>query len=163
MDASADIAEIFDATYPRLVVLLLAACGDQPDAEDAVQEAFTTALRNQRTFRRLDNPEAWLRTVALNHLRNRWRHRDVVRRLRGKVPGPQQELELGPDHVAIMAALGLLDRSQREVVVLHHLVDLSVAEIAETLGISTGTVKSRLSRGRARLAPLLRDEEREDA
>lgn len=163
MDASADIAEIFDATYPRLVVLLLATCGQQADAEDAAQEAFTKALRNQRAFRRLDNPEAWLRTVALNHLRNGWRHRDVVRRLRGRVPGPQGPLELGPDHVAIMAALARLDPSQREVVVLHHLVDLSVAEIAETLGVSPGTVKSRLSRGRERLAPLLRDEEPEHA
>jgi RNA polymerase sigma factor (sigma-70 family) len=62
-----------------------------------------------------------------------------------------------------MAALAELDRPQREVVVLHYLVDLSVAEIAATLGIAQGTVKSRLSRSRSRLAPLLTAEEREDA
>ena len=79
------------------------------------------------------------------------------------MPGPQGAFELGPDHVAIMAALAGLDRPQREVVVLHHLLDLPVAEIAATLGIAQGTVKSRLSRSRGRLAPLLREEEREDA
>ena len=163
MDVSSEVADLFRAMYPRLVVVLFATCGDQADAEDAAQEAFAKALRNQRRFINLDNPEAWLRTVALNHLRNGWRHNDVVRRLRDKVPGPQGALELGPDHVAIMAALGGLDRPQREVVVLHYLVDLPVAEIADTLGIPEGTVKSRLSRSRGRLGPLLTDEEREDA
>ena len=163
MDVSSDVADLFHAFYPRLVVVLYAACGSQADAEDAAQEAFTKALRHQRKFLDLDNPEGWLRTVALNHLRNGWRHHDVVRRLRGKVPGPQADLELGPDHVAIMAALAGLDLPQREVVVLRYLVDLPVAEIATTLGISQGTVKSRLSRGRGRLASLLTEEEREDA
>ncbi|MGA9747634.1 MAG: RNA polymerase sigma factor [Nocardioides sp.] len=163
MDVSADVADLFEALYPRLVVVLYATCGHQGDAEDAVQEAFTKALRNQRKFVSLDSPEAWLRTVALNHLRNGWRHHAVVRRLRSKVPGLQASFELGTDHVAIMAALAELERPQREVVVLHYLVDLSVAEIATTLGIAQGTVKSRLSRSRDRLAALLTEEEREDA
>jgi RNA polymerase sigma-70 factor (sigma-E family) len=163
MDVSTDVADVFRATYPRLVVVLYAICGDQADAEDAVQEAFTKALRNQRRFCRLDNPEAWLRTVALNHLRNGWRHHDVVRRLRDKVPGPQAALELGPDHVALVSALAELDQPQREVAVLHHLVDLPITEIADTLGIAEGTVKSRLARGRSRLAELLADEEPQDA
>jgi len=163
MDVAAGVAEVFRAVYPRLVVLLYAACGSQADAEDAAQEAFMKALRHQRRFLDLDNPEAWLRTVALNHLRNGWRHNEVVRRFRGMVPGPQRELELGPDHVAIIAALAQLDPSQREVVVLHYLADLSVDEIALTLDIAEGTVKSRLSRGRSRLAPLLTEGEREDA
>lgn len=163
MDVAAGVAELFHVIYPRLVVLLYATCGNQADAEDAAQEAFTKALHNQRKFLSLDNPEAWLRTVALNHLRNGWRHHDVVRRLRDKVPGPQGPLELGPDHVAIMAALSGLDQQHREVVVLHYLADLSVAEIADTLHIAQGTVKSRLSRSRGRLAPMLAEEEREDA
>jgi RNA polymerase sigma-70 factor (sigma-E family) len=151
------IDELYDASYGRLVVQMLALCGNQGDAEDAVQEAFVQALRHRDRLAFVDRPEAWLRTIALNHLRNRWRHAQVVRRLQVKVPGPQQELDLGPDHVALVAALQRLDRTSREVVVLHHLADLSVEEIARQLDMAEGTVKSRLSRGRARLSELLTD------
>ena len=80
--------EVYDVSYPRLVVQLFALTGDLADAEDAVQEAFVKALGKGGGFEQVDNPEAWLRTVALNHVRNRWRHAEVVRRLRTKVPGP---------------------------------------------------------------------------
>ena len=81
------VREVYDASYRRLVVQIFALTGDLADAEDAVQEAFVTALGKGRAFAKLDNPEAWLRTVALNHVRNRWRHTDVARRFRTKVPG----------------------------------------------------------------------------
>jgi RNA polymerase sigma-70 factor (ECF subfamily) len=58
--------ELYDAAYRRLVVQLYAICGDLNDAEDAVQEAFVIALRKQRDFRKVANPEAWIRTAALN-------------------------------------------------------------------------------------------------
>lgn len=151
------IDELYDASYGRLVVQMLALCGSQADAEDAVQEAFVQALRHRARLARVERPEAWLRTVALNHLRNRWRHAKVARRLLVQVPGPQLGLELGPDHVALVAALQRLDPTSREVVVLHHLADLSVEEIAHQLDMAEGTVKSRLSRGRARLSELLAD------
>ena len=84
------VREVYDASYRRLVVQLFALTGDLADAEDAVQEAFVTALGKGRAFANLDNREAWLRTVALNHVRNRWRHADVARRLRtqGARPDP---------------------------------------------------------------------------
>lgn len=59
MDVSTDVADLFHAVYPRLVVALYATCGNQADAEDAAQEAFTRALGNQRRFVGPDNPEAW--------------------------------------------------------------------------------------------------------
>ena len=68
-------------------------------------------------------------------------------------------VEAGPDHVAIVTALAQVDRDQREAVVLHYLADLGVAEIAAELGIPEGTVKSRLSRARVRLADLLDEKE----
>ena len=151
------IDELYDASYGRLVVQMLALCGSQADAEDAVQEAFVQALRHRDRLAFVDRPEAWLRTVALNHLRNRWRHTKVAQRLLVQVPGPRMALDLGPDHVALVAALQLLDTTSREVVVLHHLADLTVGEIAHQLDMAPGTVKSRLSRGRARLAALLDD------
>lgn len=154
-----DLDALYAASYRRLVVQMYAICGDLADAEDAVQEAFITAIRKRRTLRSVDNPEAWIRTVALRRLHGGWRHLAVVRRHQATHRGPEPIVEVGPEHVALVTALGLLDPGQREVVVLHHLADLSVAEIAEDLSIPIGTVKSRLSRGRERLSELLTERE----
>lgn len=161
MSGSAWLQELYVASYRRLVLQLFALCGDLADAEDAVQEAFVKAMGRGRAFGGVDNPEAWLRTVALNHQRNSWRHAKVVRRFMTTVPGPRTVPELGPDHVAVMRALAELDPDQRQVVVLRYLADLGTAEIAHEVGVPEGTVKSRLSRGRERLAGLL--DEREEA
>jgi RNA polymerase sigma-70 factor (ECF subfamily) len=157
--ATTDLTELYAAAYRRLVVQLFAICGDLADAEDAVQEAFVTAVLKSRELDQVRNPEAWVRTVALNRLRAGWRHRAVVRKYQAAVPGPQTDRALLGDHVAIVAALSELEPGQRTVVVLHHLADLGTAEIAEELGIPEGTVKSRLARGRSRLAGLLEDSE----
>jgi RNA polymerase sigma factor (sigma-70 family) len=159
MRATPELDELYAAAYRRLVVQLLAICCDLSDAEDAVQEAFVAAVSKRRELAEVDNPEAWLRTVALNRLRNGWRHSTIVRKYQAVVPGPQTDPTAMADHVAIMAALAALDPDQRRVVVLHHLAYLGTAEIAAELGIPEGTVKSRLSRGRSRLAALLDESE----
>jgi RNA polymerase sigma-70 factor, ECF subfamily len=161
MGETLDIDALYAASYRRLVVQMYALCGDLADAEDAVQEAFVTAIRKGRALAAADNPEAWLRTVALNRIRGGWRHAVVVRRYAARVPGPQAAVAVGPEHVAIVRALADLDDKQREVVVLHHLADLGVGQIAAELGLPEGTVKSRLSRARDRLAGLL-DERADD-
>ena len=156
------VREVYNGSYRRLVVQLFALTGDLADAEDAVQEAFVSALGKGRSFASLDNREAWLRTVALNHVRNRWRHADVVRRLRTKVPGPTAQAEVGPEHVAIVEALAKLDLPHRTVVVLYYLADRSIGDIAIELGVPQGTVKTRLARSRELLAPLLSEPEGAD-
>ena len=153
-----DLDALYAASYRRLVVQMYAVCGVLAD-EDAVQEAFITAIRKRRTLRDVQNPEAWIRTVALRRLHRGWRHAGVVRRHQAAARDPEPTVEVGPEHVALVDALGQLDPGQREVVVLHHLADLSVAEIADDLGLPVGTVKSRLGRGRARLSELLMDKE----
>src|SRR5690349_4286413 len=60
MTAEDYVREVYDASYLRLVVQVLALTGDLAEAEDAVQEAFVKALGQGRTFSKLDNPEAWL-------------------------------------------------------------------------------------------------------
>jgi RNA polymerase sigma-70 factor (sigma-E family) len=157
MPTAVDLNELYDASYRRLVVQIYAICGDLAEAEDAVQDAFVTALQKKARLAQLNNPEAWVRTVALNSVRHRWRHASVVRRYQGKVPGPQGPVDVGPEHVAIVTALEGVEADQREAVVLHYLADLSVADIAAQLGVPEGTVKSRLSRARSRLAGLLDD------
>jgi RNA polymerase sigma-70 factor (ECF subfamily) len=157
MPTAMDLDELYQASYRRLVVQIYATCGDLAQAEDAVQDAFVTALRKQQRLSRVTNPEAWIRTVALNSVRHGWRHASVVRRYRAQVPGPQGPVDIGPEHVAIVTALQELDAGQREAVVLHYLADLPVAEVAVQLGVAEGTVKSRLARARDRLAALLDD------
>lgn len=159
MGAEDFVREVYSASYRRLVIQVYAVVGDVGEAEDAVQEAFVKALGRGRSFARLHNPEAWLRTVALNQVRNRWRHAEVVRRFQGRLPGPPTHLELTPDHVALVAALRRLGDAHRTTVALYYLADLTVADVAVELGIPEGTVKTRLARSRELLAPMLSGEE----
>lgn len=151
------LAEVYRVAYRRLVGQLYGVCGDLAEAEDVVQEAFARAV-GRAGFERLDNPEAWLRTVAVNVARTRHRRRRLGALLTARsAAGDDAPLGAGDtdDRLTLMAALARLPRPQREAIALHHLADLSVAEVARTLGVPDGTVKARLSRGRAALAVLL--------
>ena len=79
------VHEVYATSYRRLVGQLTGVTGDPVDAEDAVMEAFARAVNSSRSFLAADNPEAWLRTVAVNVTRTRWRRsrffRDVSHRL----------------------------------------------------------------------------------
>ncbi|GAA1698228.1 SigE family RNA polymerase sigma factor [Kribbella yunnanensis] len=150
------LREVYDGCYRRLVGQLYGLCGSLSEAEDAVQEAFVRAIEKPQRFAHVDNPEAWLRMVALNVARSRFRRNSTFHRIISRTgPPPDSVPGLTPDHVALVDALRRLPWDQREAITLHHIVDLSVREIAAQLGIPEGTVKARLTRGRARLAPLL--------
>lgn len=158
------LQQLYEASYRRLVAQLAAMTGDVAEAEDLVQEAFARAVGRWQTLRQYDNPEAWLRTVAMNLARSRWRRASrgtaVLRRLRAThedAPPPS------PDHVTLVEALRGLPATQRETLVLFHIGDLPVEEIARQLGVPAGTVKARLSRGRAALAEVLREDQKEAA
>jgi RNA polymerase sigma-70 factor, ECF subfamily len=154
------VRQVYEASYRRLVGQLYGVCGDLAEAEDVVQEAFARAIQHERRFRRTDNPEAWLRTVAVNLSRSRWRRRVLGDRLQRRTQRTEAtQPDLSPDHVALVAALRRLPEAQRQVIALHHLADLPVHEVADAVGAPVGTVKARLSRGRAALAELLNDRE----
>ena len=153
------VRQVYAASYRRLVGQLYGVCGDLGEAEEVVQEAFARAIQHERKFRRADNPKAWLRTVAVNLSRTRWRRRVLGDRLQRKAHRSEVQPELSPDHVALVAALQRLPQAQRQVIALHHLADLPVREVAEAVGAPVGTVKARLSRGRTALAELLADRE----
>jgi RNA polymerase sigma-70 factor (ECF subfamily) len=149
---------LYEASYRRLVGQLYAVCGDMTEAEDVVQEAFVRAVQHSRTVSRADNPEAWVRTVAVNQSRTRWRRRMVAERLQRDVSiQPRTPADLSPDRTALVAALRKLPASQREAIALHHLADLPVDEVARAVGAPVGTVKARLSRGRSALVDLMTD------
>lgn len=158
-----EVAALYARACPALVGLLTAIGGSRADAEEVAQDAFVRLLEHWGKVSGYTDPEAWLRTVAVRALVSRHRRRQVaarglvlLRRRAATAPPPT-----GPGHdVELEEALARLPLDQRSVLVLHHMYDLPVAQVAELLHVPSGTVKSRLSRARAALAPLLADEER---
>lgn len=149
-------AELYAACYPRLVGILALAAGSRTEAEDVVQEAFARLVPRWSSVGQYDDPEAWVRKVAFRMLSHRFRQ---IRRI-GHPGSPRDDAISPPPDSArldVARALATLPLAQRQVVVLHYLLDRPVAEVAADLGIAVGTVKSRLSRARAALAPLLED------
>ncbi|HYH72015.1 MAG TPA: sigma-70 family RNA polymerase sigma factor [Nocardioides sp.] len=149
------VQDVYATSYRRLVGQLTGVTGDPVEAEDAVMEAFARALASRRSFLAADNPEAWLRTVAVNVTRTRWRRSRFFRDASHRLVAAQRYDELPDDRLALLGALRQLPAAQREAIALHHLADLPVHEVAETVGAPVGTVKARLARGRAALAVLL--------
>ncbi len=151
--------EVFLVSYQRLVVQLYGVVGDLVEAEDVVQEAFVRAVAAGPRFTSTANPEAWLRTTAINLHRSRWRKLRNLSRIKERAATAPQDVPGLDDRLDVITALRSLPAEQREVVTLHHLADLPVSDIAQELGLPVGTVKSRLSRGREALAQMLSTDE----
>ncbi|CAA9371013.1 MAG: RNA polymerase ECF-type sigma factor [uncultured Propionibacteriaceae bacterium] len=154
--------EAFDAFYQdsfrRLVGQIYAMCGNVAEAQDCVQEAFVRAWDKRRSLDVEQSPEAWVRTVAYRLAVSRWRRarKAFLPADRAHEPPPPQEPDI--TRVALARALQSLPADQRRAIVLHHLCDMSVADVALEVNAPIGTVKARLSRGRAALALLLADD-----
>jgi len=163
--AGADFEAFYRAHYARLVGQLVAVVGDVDEAEDVVQEAFARASLHWSRVRGYHAPDAWVRRVALNYAlsglrRARYRRRAVEQLAQADEAVPAASAEV----VDMVAALRRLPLRQREVLVLHYVVELPVEEIGRHLRLPVGTVKSRLARGRTALARLLDpDGSREEA
>jgi RNA polymerase sigma-70 factor, ECF subfamily len=136
------------------VALRTLGAGDREEAADALQDALLSAYRRAGQFRGEARVTTWLHRIVVNACLDRVRRRAV----RATVPLPEQEPaapdELGPRETAldVEAALAALPADQRAALVLVDLQGLPVDEAARALGVPVGTVKSRCSRGRARLA-----------
>ncbi|GAA3393645.1 SigE family RNA polymerase sigma factor [Cryptosporangium minutisporangium] len=151
-----DFGRFYADHFAGLCKQLYAYHGDYAEAQDLAQEAFTRAWLRWAAISRYDDPAAWVRQVAWRLAISRWRRArtalSFVRRQRELHAPPP-----GPEHVVLVRALATLPEKQRRAVVLHHLADLSVADIAEQEGVAVGTVKSWLHRARAALADQLDD------
>ena len=133
--------------------------GDLHEAEEVVQEAFTRAAARWSRLRDYDVPEAWVRRVAMNLVTDRARTLRRHTKAMLKLRPPPEALPASVEALALAQALRTLPVRQRQVLVLHYLVDLPVEEVAHTLGMPNGTVKSLLSRGRHALAAKLGETE----
>ncbi|MEV1065219.1 SigE family RNA polymerase sigma factor [Streptomyces sp. NPDC050263] len=142
----------YTAAFPRLTGQLAAFTGDHGEAQDVVQEAFVRAWDRRANFLADEAPEAWIRTVATRLAVSRWRRAKRWLELVRRIPPPEYTPGPGPDHTALVAALRQLPKAQRLAIVLHHLCDLSVEQVASETGAPVGTVKARLARGRLALA-----------
>ncbi|MEU0681311.1 MULTISPECIES: SigE family RNA polymerase sigma factor [Streptomyces] len=139
----------FYATHAqRLVAIVYAVTGDVTEAEDAVQEAFARAWLRWDRLAATGDPTPWVRTVAMRLAVSTWRK--SRNRLRAHFRhGPPADLPgLAPDHVALVDALRRLKPEQRRVIVLHHLLDLPVEEVARETGSTRAAVRTRLVRAR---------------
>jgi len=155
-----------DAVYRTSLAIL----GDSADAADATQETFVSAWCHYADLRDADLFDAWLGRINLNACRAqlRRRGRTRVREIRlldplddREPPSPERALDdRTADADAFDRAFARLSIDDRAVLVLHHLQERPVAQIAAALGSPEGTIKSRLHRARAALESALAKESR---
>jgi RNA polymerase sigma-70 factor (ECF subfamily) len=160
-------ASIFQTAYRML--------GDATESADMVQDIFVKVFRNIQGFRGESSLKTWVYRIAFSEILNRlrsWRRRfrsftvsldddkggqGSPMQLPSNGASPLQALETKEREEAIQSALNTLSREHRSIIVLRDIEGFSYAEIAEILGISSGTVKSRLARARADMKkPLVR-------
>ncbi len=168
---------LFARHRDRLWAVALRTTGNREDAADALQDAMVAAFRRAESYRGDAAVTTWLHRVVVNACLDRHR-RQAVRRteplaetermtavpdpgpgtgvLRPRAGGdPEAMAERAEQHRAVHTALAALPLEQRAALVLVDMQGLPVAEAAAVLGVAAGTVKSRCSRGRRRLATLL--------
>jgi RNA polymerase sigma-70 factor (ECF subfamily) len=164
---------LFARHRDRLWAVALRTTGDPEEAADALQEAMISAFRRAGAYRGDAAVTTWLHRIVVNACLDRLRRRkvrlaqplpdDLEERLgRGSAAtaaaaaeDPADVAERDDRRRAVLAALDTLPAEQRAALVLVDMQGYSVAEAAEILEVAAGTVKSRCSRGRARLLPLL--------
>ena len=161
-DADRGVEALYRAEARHLLGMLWMQVGDRAAAEDLVQEAF---VRVHRSWRRIDDPvkaPAYLRSVAFNLARSRWRRLATAARpvrVMRMVDAPSAESAAvdSDDRAAVVEALATLSARQRECIVLRFYAGSSDSETAATLGISINSVKTHIRRGLLALGPALED------
>jgi RNA polymerase sigma-70 factor, ECF subfamily len=144
----------YSAEHGSVSALLFAMTGDWQLAEDLAQEAFTRALQRWSRIRRHENPQAWIRTVAANLARSRFRRQAVERRRREKLSASSSYEEPAPlpyELARFWEAVRALPRQQSLAITLHYLEDRQPAEMTDILGCSPATARVHLHRARQRL------------
>ncbi len=152
-DADALVHQLYAGHYRQLVRLAVLLVRDVETAEEVVQDAFVAM--HGRSLREPERALAYLRQTVVNRARSVLRRRGVERRYVPPVerdrPGADEHALVSDRRAVVLDAMRALPARQREVLALRYYLDLSEADIAATLGISRGAVKSHASRGAAAL------------
>jgi RNA polymerase sigma-70 factor (sigma-E family) len=159
MDADQVVAHLYRQHWSRLVRLSTLLTRDASMAEEIVQDAFVSLHRRWPSLTERSAAHAYLRTSVVNGSRSALRHRGVEERYRQPGPpepaGPEEHAVRATEDARVMAALRTLSRRQQEVLVLRYYGDYSEQDIAATLGLSKGAVKSHAHRALAALRQAL--------
>jgi RNA polymerase sigma-70 factor (sigma-E family) len=161
--AATAVTELYAGHALGLVRLACLLVGDRASAEDVVQDAFLGLYRRWDCLPDTSAPLAYLRVSVLNGCRTalRGRARSRLRATALPEPAPAESAEarllLSEEQQAVAGALARLPHRQREALLLRYYLDLSEEEIAATMGISRGTVKSATSRALAAVGRMLKE------
>ncbi|MDQ3878443.1 MAG: sigma-70 family RNA polymerase sigma factor [Actinomycetota bacterium] len=142
----------FRDEFPRVVKTVYLIVRDSQTAEDIAQEAFARLLVHWAKVSRYEQPDAWVRRIAIRMAVRANRRAWIRSRVEGVVEPPVQER---PQDVDLMRAITSLPGSQRAAIVLFYYEDQPTAQIAEILGCSESTARVHLHKARRRLARVL--------
>jgi RNA polymerase sigma-70 factor (sigma-E family) len=152
-----EFKEFYERLQPRAVGAARRMVGSAPLAEDLAAEAFARAYSRWSKVQRHPNPDAWLLRVvgnlAIDHLRREARRPE----LRGEPGRHDPAADDAALRIDLAEALDKLSGRQQEVVVMRYLIDLTEEDVAVSLGMSTGSVKTHLHRATAKLRADLGD------
>lgn len=166
--ARLDFEDVVARYDKRLFNVMYGLTGDYDDALDLTEEAFIRAMRAYPRFRGESDPFTWLYRIALNVLKKKYRKNarraELWREHQESNPSSSAETRTA-EHAVIESeraqlvrqAISQLPTAFRETITLRYLDEMSYEEISAAAGCSIGTVKSRISRGKALLANLLAD------
>ena len=161
--ARQQVTALYQAHALGLVRLAVLMVGDQPTAEDVVQEAFLGLYRRWPALKDPERALAYARSSVLNGcrmaLRARFRRDKVTLAVHDDIESAEATALLGEASREVIAALRRLPARQREAVVLRYYLDMTENQAAQAMRVSRGTVKSATSRGLAALARLLKEEQ----
>jgi RNA polymerase sigma-70 factor (sigma-E family) len=160
------VGVLYATHWFQLVRLATLLTRDASIAEELVQDAFVSLHRRWDALADPAAAHGYLRTTVVNNARSALRHRGVEERYRQPGPpepaGPEEHAVRATEDARVMAALRTLSRRQQEVLVLRYYADLSEQDIAHTLGLTKGAVKSHAHRGLAALKAALERTELEE-
>lgn len=147
------------ALIPHMRAFARTLCGDATEADDLAQEALAKAWKGRNSYQMGTNLKAWLFMILRNHFysekRRSWRtsHLDpeVAAQTLVAVDDPSVAVELDE----VRRAMAMLTPEQREPLILIGAAGLSYEEVSEVMGVNVGTIKSRVSRARDRIALIL--------
>jgi RNA polymerase sigma-70 factor (sigma-E family) len=151
------VTALYQAHALGLIRLAVVMLGDRPAAEDVVQEAFCGLYRRWHTLSDTGRALSYVRSSVINGCRTVLRRRRRQAGIAGDPPGESAEARalIGEEHRQVLTAIRCLPARQREALVLRFYLDLDEEEIAASMRISRGTVKSTTSRALAALGRIL--------